>query len=79
LDLAKLRDRSNVPLINNPDVVPRRNALPPAAEQEVIAEVLEDQLSIIDHMAADFGTQEFRISYESANVPSPNFQNADWY
>ncbi len=53
LDLAKLSDGSNVPQINNPDIVPRAVAFPPLAEQEAIVEAVEDQLSVIDHLQAD--------------------------
>lgn len=53
LDLAKLSDGSNVPQINNPDIVPRRVPLPPLAEQQAIVEAVEDQLSVIDHLESD--------------------------
>jgi type I restriction enzyme S subunit len=53
LDLAKLSDGSNVPQINNPDIVPRVVALPSQPEQEAIVEAVEDQLSVIEHLEAD--------------------------
>jgi type I restriction enzyme, S subunit len=57
LDLAKLSDGSNVPQINNPDIVPRVVAFPPLAEQEAIVDVVEDQLSVIDHLEADLNAK----------------------
>jgi type I restriction enzyme S subunit len=55
LDLAKLSDGSNVPQINNPDIVPRAVPLPPLVEQQAIVEAVDGQLSVIDHLESEFG------------------------
>jgi type I restriction enzyme S subunit len=57
LDLAKLSDGSNVPQINNPDIVPHTVPLPPTTEQGAIVEAVEDQLSVIDHLEADLSAK----------------------
>lgn len=53
LDLARLSDGSNVPQINNPDILPRVVGLPPPPEQAEIVEAVEDQLSVIEHLEGD--------------------------
>ena len=53
LDLAKLSDGSNVPQINNPDILPLVFGLPSQLEQEAIVEAVEDQLAVIEHLEAD--------------------------
>lgn len=53
LDLAKLSDGSNVPQINNPHIVPCAVPLAPLGEQEAIVEIVEDQLSVVEHLERD--------------------------
>jgi len=53
LDLSSLADGSNVPQINVPDVAPLRIPLPPLDEQRRIVAEVEQQLSVVDAMAAE--------------------------
>jgi type I restriction enzyme S subunit len=53
IDLARLSDGSNVPQINNPDIVPLPVPLPPIAEQAVIVDAFEHQISIIDRLESE--------------------------
>jgi type I restriction enzyme S subunit len=53
LDLSPLADGSNVPQINVPDVAPLGIPLPPLAEQRRIVAEVEQQLSLVDAMAAE--------------------------
>lgn len=67
LNLAELSDGSNVPQLNNPDIAPLAVALPPQIELIPLAEAVEDQLSVIDHLERDLevrlqGAQALRQS-----------------
>lgn len=50
IDLGALGDGSNVPQINNHDVIPLPLPIPPAAEQSRIAEEAERLLSIVSNL-----------------------------
>ena len=56
IDLAKLSDGSNVPQINNKDIVPLIVPLPPLAEQERIFAEVDRHLSIIREVEAEVDT-----------------------
>jgi type I restriction enzyme S subunit len=50
IDLASLSDGSNVPQVNNKDVLPLTVPLPPLAEQERIVAEVERRLSVVEDL-----------------------------
>src|SRR5207249_7968329 len=74
VDLGRLSDGSNVPQINNPDILPLQAPIPPLAEEQEIVRRVEALFALADQLETRYAKAKAHVGKLTQSILAKAFR-----